>query len=65
LPVASVPSAEDLPRVTVVDPAPDYRWWYVGGRPVRVRLVLSIPVKFQGQAGVADGRILVAVGHGP
>jgi hypothetical protein len=52
--------ATDLSMQTLIDPAPEYQYWYVYGRPRRVRLILAIPASFQIGANEVAGRILLA-----
>lgn len=51
--------AKDLALQTVVDPAPEYRLWLVGGRYHQVRLISMIPVSFQVGADKVAGKIVL------
>jgi hypothetical protein len=48
----------------MIDPAPDYRWWYFRGQPLRVRTILYIPVKYRAATGETAGHIVVSFGEG-
>jgi hypothetical protein len=56
-PVAGL--AKNLASETVVDPAPEYRLWSMGGKFRRVRLVMAIPASFQVGGAPVKGRLLV------
>ncbi|HXJ82417.1 MAG TPA: hypothetical protein VMS64_27500 [Candidatus Methylomirabilis sp.] len=64
-PFAVVQVAPDLAGATVIDPAPEYRWWYLSGRPRRVRSILHIPVTYKVGANNTPGYIIVALADAP
>jgi hypothetical protein len=52
--------AKNFASQAVVDPAPEYRLWSMGGKFHRVRWVMAIPVSFLVGSNLVAGRIVVA-----
>jgi hypothetical protein len=57
-PIAGI--AADLAVLTMVDPAPEYRYWPLLGRFHGVRSILAIPASFQVGSDEVAGRIIIA-----
>jgi hypothetical protein len=61
-PIATI--ATEVATVTIIDPAPEYRWWYIRGRPRNVRDVLRIPVTYRTGSGEVDGYLFAGIADG-
>jgi hypothetical protein len=65
LAIRMVPDENSIARVTSMDPAPEYRWWYVHDRPIRVKLIMVIPVEYELDHRLVAGSIVIGFAVGP
>jgi hypothetical protein len=52
-----------LSGVTQIDPAPDYRWWHLLQRTLRVRFLQRIPATYLVNGTITAGHVVVAFNH--